>query len=39
MMGFDFELKYTPGEQIPNGNVLRRMDFNETNLTKTKYAS
>ena len=29
MMGFDFELKYTPGEQIPHADALRRLDFED----------
>ena len=28
-MGFDFELKYTPGEQIPHAAVLSRLDFDD----------
>ena len=28
-MGFDYELKYTLGEQIPHADALSRMDFNE----------
>ena len=28
-MGFDYELKYTPGEQIPHADALSRMDFDE----------
>ena len=28
-MFFDYELKYTPGEQIPHGDALSRMDFDE----------
>ena len=27
LMGFDYELKYTPGEQIPHTEALSRMDF------------
>ena len=26
LMGFDFELKYTPGEQIPHADALSRLD-------------
>ena len=26
-MGFDYELKYTPGEQIPHADAFSRMDF------------
>ena len=26
-MGFDFELKYTAGKQIPHADALRRLDF------------
>ena len=29
LMGFDYELRYTPGEQIPHEDALSRMDFNE----------
>ena len=29
LMGFDFELKYTPGEQIPNADALSRLDFDD----------
>ena len=29
LMGFDYELKYTPGEQIPHADALSRMDFDE----------
>ena len=29
LMGFDCELKYTPGEQIPHTDALSRMDFDE----------
>ena len=29
LMGIDFELKYIPGEQIPNPNALSRMDFDK----------
>ena len=29
LMGFDYELKYTPGEQIPHADALSRMDFEE----------
>ena len=29
LMGFDYELKYTPGEQIPDADALSRMDFDE----------
>ena len=28
-MGFDYELKYTPGEQIPHADALSRMEFDE----------
>ena len=28
-MGLDYELKYTPGEQIPHADALSRMDFDE----------
>ena len=28
-MSFDYELKYTPGEQIPHADALSRMDFDE----------
>ena len=28
-MGLDYELKYTPGEQIPHSEALRRMNFDE----------
>ena len=28
-MGFAFELKYTPGEQIPNADALSRLDFDD----------
>ena len=28
-MGFDYELNYTPGEQIPRAYALSRMDFDE----------
>ncbi|XP_075253216.1 uncharacterized protein LOC142345018 [Convolutriloba macropyga] len=27
LMGFDYELKYTPGKQIPHADVFKRMDF------------
>ena len=27
LMGLEFELKYTPGEQIPHADALRRLDF------------
>ena len=29
LIGFDYELKYTPGEQIPHADALSRMDFDE----------
>ena len=29
LMGFDFELKYTPGEQIPHADGLSRVDFDD----------
>ena len=29
LMGFEYELKYTPGEQIPHADALRRVDFDE----------
>ena len=29
LMGFDYELRYTQGEQIPHADALRRMDFDE----------
>ena len=29
LMGFDFELKYTPEKQIPHADVLSRVDFDE----------
>ena len=29
LMGFDYELKYTPREQIPHANALNRTDFDE----------
>ena len=29
LMGFDFELKYTPGEQIPHADSLSRLDFDD----------
>ena len=29
LMGFDYELRYTPGEQIPHADALSRMDFDE----------
>ena len=28
-MGIDFELKYTPGEQIPHADALSRLDFDD----------
>ena len=28
-MGFDFELKYIPGDQIPHADALRRIDLDE----------
>ena len=28
-MGFDFELKYTPGEKIPHADALKRLDFDD----------
>ena len=28
-MNFDYELKYTPGEQIPHADDLSRLDFDE----------
>ena len=28
-MGFDYDLRYTPGEQIPHADALSRMDFGE----------
>ena len=30
-MGFDFELKDTPGEQIPHADALSRLDFDDDN--------
>ena len=32
LMGFDYELKYTPGEQIPHAEALSRMDFDKDEL-------
>ena len=29
LKGFDFELKYTPGEQIPHVNALSGLDFDD----------
>ena len=29
LMGFDFEIKYTPGEQIPHADALSRLDFDD----------
>ena len=29
LMGFDFGLKYTPGEQIPHADALSRLDFDD----------
>ena len=29
LMGFDYELKYTAGEQIPHADVFSKMDFDE----------
>ena len=29
LMGFDFELMYTPGEQIPHADALSRLDFDD----------
>ena len=29
LLGFDYELKYTPREQIPHADSLSRMEFNE----------
>ena len=29
LMGFDFELKYTPGEQIPTADALSKLEFND----------
>ena len=29
LMGFYYELKYTPGEQMPHADALSRMDFDE----------
>ena len=29
LMGFDFELKYTPGEKIPHADALSRLDFDD----------
>ena len=29
LMGFDFELKYKPGEQIPHADALSRLDFDD----------
>ena len=31
LMGFDFELKYTPGEQKPHADALSRLDFDDDN--------
>ena len=31
LMGFDFELKYTTGEQIPHADALSRQDFDDDN--------
>ena len=28
-MGFDYELKYTPGEEIPHADALSRMEFDK----------
>ena len=28
-MGFDFEMKYIPGEQIPNADALSGLDFDD----------
>ena len=29
LMGFDFKLEYTPGEQIPHADALSRLDFDD----------
>ena len=29
LMGFDFEMKYRPGEQIPHADALSRLDFDD----------
>ena len=29
LMGFDFELKYTPGEQIPHADALNQLKFDD----------
>ena len=29
LVGFDYELKYTPGDQIPHADALSRMDFDK----------
>ena len=39
-MGFDYELKYTPGKQIPHADALSRMDFDrdESNNDRNGFA-
>ena len=29
LLGFDYELRYTPGEQIPHADALSRMEFDD----------
>ena len=36
LMGFDCELKYTPGEEIPHADGLSRMDFDEDESEKDR---
>ena len=35
-MGFDYELKYTPREQIPQADTLSRIDFDEDESDKDR---
>ena len=39
LMGFDYELKYTPGEQIPHADALSRMNFDENESDNNRLCS
>ena len=38
-MNFDYEMKYTPGEQIPHADDLSRMDFDEDESVNDRVCS
>ena len=36
LLGFDFELKYMPGEQIPHADALSKLEFDDDEFDKNR---